>query len=38
MAANGAMRQRGRATAHAATAWLANAYVPAGDYAAAPAG
>ena len=38
MAANGAMRQRRAGDPHAATAWLANAYVPAGDYAAAPAG
>ena len=38
MAANGAMRQRRAGGPHAATAWLANAYVPAGDYAAAPAG
>jgi carboxylate-amine ligase len=38
MAANGAVRQREAGGAHAATAWLANAYVPVGDYAAAPTG
>ena len=38
MEANGAVCQRRAGDPHAATAWLADAYMPAGEYAAAPAG
>jgi hypothetical protein len=38
MAANGAVRQREAGTPRAAAAWLADAYAPSGEYAAATGG